>query len=263
MALGNDLAVNFYLEISDSIVSTAKVQLIQDDRIITAKISDLEKTADGLYKISVRMAATQMNDSITVMVKNGSDKVPSADYSIRQYCDTLLADESANEYHALIKEMLNYGAAAQAYFGYESDGAANEGITGAGQTAVPERAPEMSVNGTAGNVWFYGASLVYESKIAVRFYFSGDVSGCKFTVGEQTYTPVAKNGLYYIEVSDILPQNLGNAITVTVTSGEDTLTVSYSPLTYIVRINAKGSESLQNLMRALYNYHLAAKALAA
>lgn len=263
MALGNDLTVNFYLEISDSIVSTAKVQLIQDDRTITAKISDLEKTADGLYKISVHMAATQMNDTIMVMVKNGSDKAPSADYSIRQYCDTLLADESQTAYHALIKEMLNYGAAAQAFFGYESDGAANEGITGAGQTAVPESVPEMSVSGTAGSVRFYGASLVYESKIAVRFYFSGDVSGCKFTVGEQTYTPVAKNGLYYIEVSDILPQNLDETIVVTISSGEDTLTIAYSPLTYIVRMNAKGNETLQNLVCALYNYHLAAKALEA
>ncbi len=204
-----------------------------------------------------------MNDTITVIVKNGSDKAPPADYTIRQYCETVLADEKEARYHTLIREMLNYGAAAQAYFGYESDGMANEGITGAGQEAVPERAPEMTLSGKAGNVRFYGASLVYESRIAVRFYFTGDVSGCSFTVDGQTCTPAEKNGLYYIEVSDILPQNLDKQIPVTVTSGGETLTVSYSPLNYMVRMNARGNETLQSLMRALYNYHLAAKALAA
>ena len=39
------------------------------------------------------------------------------------------------------------------------------------------------------------------------------------------------------------------------------LSVSYSPMNYIVRMNAKGSDSLKALLKALYNYHLAAKAL--
>lgn len=45
-------------------------------------------------------------------------------------------------------------------------------------------------------------------------------------------------------------------MTVTGTNG-GSLAVSYSPMNYIVRMNAKGNENL----KALYNYHLAAKAL--
>ena len=65
-----------------------------------------------------------------------------------------------------------------------------------------------------------------------------------------------KNGMYYVEIADINPQDLDNAITVAV---NETLTVSYSPMNYIVRMSTKGSENLQALMKALYNYHLAAE----
>ena len=33
----------------------------------------------------------------------------------------------------------------------------------------------------------------------------------------------------------------------------------YGPMNYIVRMSEKGSVELQNLLKALYNYHLAAK----
>ena len=61
--------------------------------------------------------------------------------------------------------------------------------------------------------------------------------------------------MFYVEVEDILPQNLEEAVSVEV----DGLTVSYSPMNYIVRMNAKGSDALKNLMKALYNYHQAAE----
>ena len=65
---------------------------------------------------------------------------------------------------------------------------------------------------------------------------------------------------WYVEVADINPQDLDQTITVEV-NGE--LSVVYSPMTYMARMSAKGSENLQALLNALYNYHLAAKSLAA
>ena len=66
----------------------------------------------------------------------------------------------------------------------------------------------------------------------------------------------------YIEIADILPQNLDQQITVTIVSAEgNTMIVTYSPMNYIVRMNEKGNSALRALVKALYNYHLAAKAL--
>ena len=89
-----------------------------------------------------------------------------------------------------------------------------------------------------------------------------DVTGCTFTANGNTYTPVAKDGMHYVEIADILPQNLDQQITLTVTDANgNTLTAAYSPMNYIVRMNEKGSDTLKALVKALYNYHLAAKAL--
>ena len=127
---------------------------------------------------------------------------------------------------------------------------------------VPETAADLITRDKISNLSFHGASLVYRDRIAVRYYFTGDVTGCTFSANGNTYTPVAKDGLHYVEIPDILPQNLDQQITLTVTDANgNTLTVAYSPMNYIVRMNEKGSDTLKALVKALYNYHLATKAL--
>ena len=267
VTLQDDLQVNFHLNISQSIESTARVRIVVGEEGYTFRVSGLEKTEDGLYVASVNIAAAQMTDFIFVTVINGSDLAETASYTVRGYADTILADESFSEYHTLVKEMLNYGAAAQLYFDYEEENLANEGITDAGSVEIPDSVDsELSVAGNAEGVTFYGASLIFRNKIAVRYYFQfkGDINDCSFTVNDTTYAPQLKDGLYYVEIADILPQDLDQAITLTVTDADgNALNVAYNPMNYIVRMNEKGSDTLKALVKALYNYHLAAKALRA
>ena len=262
IALQDDYAVNFNLQISESIESTAKVRLTVGDETATYSVSELKKTADGYFRLTANISAVQMNDFITVMVTNGREIGSNTTYTVRQYCDTILANESYSQYHPLVKEMLNYGAMAQIYFDYDTEYLANDGITGVAATDVPKTAEKVTVSDQISNVNFYGASLVYRDRIAVRYYFTGDVADCTFTANGNTYTPVAKDGMHYVEIADILPQDLDRQITLTVTGADgNVLTVSYSPMNYIVRMNEKGSDTLKALVKALYNYHLAAKAL--
>lgn len=261
IALQDDFEVKLYLQVSESIQSTAQVKLSVGKQTTTRNIAELEKTEDGYFLLRVALTATQMNETITVQVISGDTLGEESSYTVRQYCDTVLADESKSQYHALIKEMLNYGAMAQLYFGYDTENLVNEGITGVATEEIPEETEEMAISGNLSNLEYYGASLVYRNRIAVRFYFTGDVRGCTFTVAGNSYVPVAKNEMYYIEITDILPQNLDQQITLTVTDADgNTLTVIYGPMNYIVRMNQKGDEKTKNLLKALYNYHLAAKA---
>jgi len=245
IALGDNIGVNFVMALTDTDV----VDVTVNGNAVACTI------ADG--KISIYVAAAQMMDEIAISV-NG---MPLANtYSVRRYADAILADASQSDCHELVKNMLNYGAASQSYFGYNSDHLANDGIAVEAAT-VPAEGGEVTVSGEAQGIRFYGASLVHENKIAVRFYFAGSIEGIDFGA----YTVNQKNGMYYIEVADIVPQNLENDIVVSVSDGANTLTVAYAPVDYIIRMYNKidAAENTRALVQALYGYYLAAEAYTA
>ena len=254
VTLGDKIGANFYVAIDETNVPNTIVKITVNEETVT---HSPKAPVDGKYVFSVDLAAAQMTDTILVEVICG-ETVIQKEYTIRQYADYILND--ANGYDAktktLVKEMLNYGAAAQSYFGYNTQNPANADIEGAGSVAVPEATDtELNVTGSVAGLRFYGASLVFDSKTSVRFYFTGDVTGCTFESDGISYTTTEKNGMWYVEIADINPHELDRAITLTVNG---TLSVTYSPMIYMVRMSKNGSESLKVLLQAMYNYHLAA-----
>jgi hypothetical protein len=210
-----------------------------------------------------KMAAAQMTDDIAVKITVAGELVWNKTYSVRQYADYILAGDYTDTVKNLVKEMLSYGAAAQVYFDYNETSLATDNLdlTGVGSVDVPKTAAtEQRVEGKIDALKYYGASLVYESKIAVRFYFTGDVADCSFTVNGENVPVKEKNGMWYVEIGQINPDALQNMITVCITKGDQALTVSYSPMNYMVRMNGRESTSveLKALLKAMYNYHLAA-----
>ena len=220
------------------------------------------------------MAAAQMMDAITIQIV-GSNAAPET-YTIRQYADTVLADDTKSDYHALVKVMLNYGAMAQVYFNHNAENLANAGIEGFGTAEVTEATYETTIyEGTVDGISFYSASLVYGSKVAVRLYFkvlSGSIEDYTFStvlpdaetgIEANVLTPVAKGDYYYIEFANITPDKWNEAVNLYVTKGEQNIQVHYSPLSYMVRMSGKATsgDALKNLLKAMYNYHLAAKNL--
>ena len=248
LTLGGDLSVNFVVDVHEDIADTAKI-------IVT--VAGEENVYDAAEKVTVNVAAAQMNDEITVQIVNGEDVSAVKTYTVLQYAQYVLADESLSNYHQLVKEMLNYGGFAQIYFEYNDKNPVNTDLEGVGAEEVPaDAAAEMEVSGKVDGISFYGATLLFRNKIAVRYYFTGAITNVN--AGDYTYTIGQKDGLSYVEIADINPQDLDNAIAVTV---NETLTVSYSPMNYIVRMSTKGSDNLKALMKAIYNYHLAAEVI--
>ena len=248
IALGEDIGVKFHLNSADYTVTTTV-----NGAAVTPAISE--------NVVTVNVAAAQMTDKIGLTVKNGEEIVHTGEYSVRQYAETILNGEYDDYIKDMVKEMLNYGAYAQEYFNYKPNSTlANAGYELENNASVPSEVPSVASEGSAEGVSLYGMSLVFQSKIAVRFYFvvNGNANDHTFKVGETAYKAVKKDGLYYVEVGNINPQNLDKEITVTV---DDTLAVSYSPLNYIVRKynDAASSETLKNMVQAMYGYHLEAK----
>ena len=236
VSLGDDLTMNLVAEVD--LETTANVTFNGQTTAYTAE--------DGKITVSVHMAAAQMTDEIKLQLVKNDTVVLEKTYSIRKYAEEILAGDYTDADKEMVRYMLAYGGAAQTYFEYQADNLASAGIE-AEMAEVPESAQtEMAVAGDAEGIAFYGASLVYRNKLAVRFYFTGNGDGIEGAV--------SKDGMFYVEVADILPQDLDQAVTVNVAG----ITVSYSPLNYIVRMNGKGTDAVKAMVKALYNYYLAA-----
>ena len=244
ISLGDNIGVKFHLNSADYTVTTtvngAEVAPVISENVVT-----------------VNVAAAQMNDTIVLTVKNGEETVHTGEYSVRQYAETILNGDYADYVKEMVKEMLNYGAAAQNYFGYNDSNLANAGYELDSSAEVPTEVPAITVEDKLAGISLYGMSLVFRNKTAVRFYFnvSGNIADYTFSQG----TPVQKDGKYYVEIDNINPQDLANDITLSVNDGA--LSVTYSPLNYIVRKynNADSSAELKALVQAMYGYHLEAK----
>jgi len=244
IALGDNVGVNFRLNSADYTVTTTV-----NGEAVTPAISD--------NLVTVNVAAAQMNDPIVLTVKNGEETVHTGEYSVRQYAEYILEGDYADYVKNMVLQTLNYGAAAQTYFNYNAGNLANAGYELEASEEIPTEVPAISLEDNLAGISLYGISLVFRNKIAVRFYFktTEDIANFTFSQG----TPEQKDGMYYIEVGNINPQELANDITLSVNDGA--LTVTYSPLNYIVRKynDASSSAELKALVQAMYGYHLEAK----
>ena len=258
IVLADNIGANFYVEVPEGTADAAVKVTVADDTK-TCKLT--APNAKGLYPVSVDVAAAQMTENITLqLVADGTEYAP-VSYSIRDYAVRILTGNYAAGVKTLVKHMLNYGAAAQEYFGVKTDAPANADF-GLDYTAqYPAEYPELAVEGQLAGVRLYGASLVMTNKVAVRYYFAADsLEGITFRANGTAYASAEKDGLFYVEIPGILPQQYGDTIVLTAEKGEEQLEIAYSPLTYMVRMSQKGSEKMKALVNAMYGYHRAAAA---
>ena len=251
IVLSDDIGLNFVLTLTES----DEVQVNVDGKEVPA---ELTKNQDGTYQVFIEVVAAQMTSEIQIVV-NGQPVEKT--YSVRDYADVILSGEYTDSVKALVNNMLVYGGAAQRYFNVNTGDYADKNITVADVT-VPDDNLSVEVSDQLDGINFYGASLVMRSKTAVRFYFKAEsVQGLTFTVNGKVYEPEKSNGMYYVEVADIDPQELADVLSVVVSDSTNELSFSYSPMNYITRMHhkAESSEQLKAMVKAMYGYYLAAK----
>lgn len=260
--LGDDLTMQFYIVVEEGYEDAA----LTVTALGTQKqyvIREMTPDENGYYVVAVEMAAAQMTEEVALYMTSSAGELINKTYTVRDYALALINGDYSDEIKALAKQMLNYGAMAQKYFNYKTDALANAGLEITPAT-VPTEAEKVVVNGRVSGIRLYGATLVLKGKIAVRYYFqaTAGVEDCSFTVGETPCEVKEKDGLYYVEVADIAPDAYSEDITLTVSSEEESLSVTYSPMHYIVRKSNSDSSSaaLKNLLQGLYGYHDAAVA---
>ena len=155
LILGDDIGVKFTLNSADYTVIT------------TVNGAEVTPTISG-ETVKVNVAAAQMTDTIGLTVKNGEETVHTGEYSVREYADTILGGSYDAEVKDMVKQMLNYGAAAQTYFNYNTEKLANAGYELETAAAVPTDVPEITVEDDLSGIGLYGLSLVFLNSSSSR-----------------------------------------------------------------------------------------------
>lgn len=152
LSLTGNIGVNFYMELSDDVVNdesaymnftlpngtTSKVYVsgTHEDGS-TATTDTTVKDGVTYYVFTCEVAAKEMTSDIKAqMIGNNGEKTGKVyTYTVKEYADYILSHTSADEGDVskatiqLVKGMLNYGGAAQKYFGYKADKLASDGLT--------------------------------------------------------------------------------------------------------------------------------------
>ena len=260
IVLGDDIGANFYFDLPKTVADMSVLKVTVDGETESHDLSQQNPDAEGLYLIPVDVAAAQMTEAITLQLVIDGVDCEAVTYTVREYADTILTGTYVDEIKALVKHMLNYGANAQVYFDVNTDDLANAGYA-LEEVQIPALDPELAVNNGISGIRFYGASLIMNSQITVRYYFTADsVEGVTFTANGKNYTAGHTNNMFYVDVPGINPHEYSNSIVLSAVKGEETLEVTYSPMTYIVRMSKKGSDAMKALVKAMYGYHEAAVA---
>ena len=278
LSIAGNIAVNFYFDFSEEMARNASVAIaVAEDQPVVLHAAEAKKTASG-YRFTASVAVRQMTDTIRLQVmKDGKPVGRPARFSVRQYADILLKDEK-NQYPAAAKEfaraMLYHGAAMQEYKQHNTEKLATHGLPGldaleaAANAVQPETLPRPTRKGTApSGLALHGMNLSLEDETTLRFYFTKTkeyVPGKdSFTIDARPFQKQEDDRYICIEAANIPASGLDDPIQLTVTDKVNTLTVSYTPLSYArsVLLDKTASPALQKVARSLVVYNAAANGL--
>ena len=261
MILGNELAMQFafkqasIVEGSDyAVVVTKGYSDDRGDKTIVIPQSEWKATnvnGEPYYYVSFNgIAAKEMNDEIQVQVVAGGDIAVSDVFtnSIRAYALDQLRKTDKAETKTLYVDMLNYGAAAQTYFGYDAENLVNADLTEE-EKAYGTETVELENKLVAGEN--YAASqLNLASSIQLRVKFNNINSSMKAVVkftnhmGREIEVEVPGSEFMYsgtvVVVDEIVAADYAQDVTITVynANGEVVANAVDSVASYIARMSA-------------------------
>ena len=212
-------------------------EMFDGDTAIDPQIIELTETAtvtvngEERYAYIVEgFAAPEIASEVTATLygedENGNVVYGKAvNYSLRQYAaNQIKSANSSAEFKTMMVDFLNYGAAAQTYFGYNTTDLANNGLTEeqlALGTAERELVSAFALTDSSTTAArFSSANLEFESKITIIAITN--INGETYTANKDTWYAVAKYTNY-----------LGEEITLTIPFSDARIGVDASGRTYI------------------------------
>ena len=274
ISLDGDIAVNFYMELSDSVIAhkdsaymhftipvgngTTEQDMLVKDALVK------EWNGKEYYVFKCRVAAKEMTSEIKAQMIDGDLAGTEYTYSVKEYADYLIehADEREDLAAAvpLVKAMLNYGGYSQVYFDKNPGTLANAGLTDA-EKALGD--PEINIadpviSNLPEGVTFEGATLSLKSETTLSLYFKSS-NTLEFSCDGYTVEKATSGGYQIARIRGIKAKNIGDVLTLKIDGSE---AIFYSPLNYCKNVLDGGTddENLIKVVKALYLYWQAADA---
>ena len=253
------------------------------------KVTDYKET-DKYYVFSYKGINPQlMNDNVTAVLhaKNKSEEYTSPEkiMSVKEYAYTMLDRYSGDEHsklRTLLVDLLNYGAAAQIYAGYQTDNLVNSDLTDVQKDWASKDTTEFKnirnlnyktiSNPTA--EW-KTCSLVLKNSIMVKVKFSAKdvenktveivLKNAKFTYTKDDFVNNG-DGTYYVYCNELFANELSDDLLFTIYENgvpcSNTMLFSVESYARLVRDNYK-DKPLDKMTTAMMLYGKSAKAYGA
>ena len=287
--LNDVVVINYYLADAQNTFTANSRVLVDGERIAPVREGDnwylplRESTAKEMARQSTVQLVAEDTEGVS---HYGSSHT----VSVRGYAETMLAGTdwsapgSARLGRVMIS-MLDYGAEAQKYFGYQTEDLANKNLTAADREHMTVYTPEnLGAYLTDGRTTddpeelYYASSCVLGSSQALRFYLQlpesrQDREALSFRVNYRNYngqprTAVKRfaelaesnaSGIYYFEVAGMAAADVQTEVTLTVEkAGVTVAKIKDSIASYCARVHALHEEA-RDLADALLVYGLSAQ----
>lgn len=281
VTLGDELGLNFYLDIPEAaVVSGAKAVMNGPKGEQTVLLSSAPKDGDE-YKLTYKVNAVQADNDISIKVVDSNDEAMELysasgskyengikTYSVNRYLVAAMQYEGITD-KAPVRATYTYCAYAAKWkygTGLPDDGYVNELPNPSAD--VLDAFKVVKIN-TSSSIKITGYSLVLDSKTAIRLYFTvnDDVQDHVIRVGDNTLTPVLSGSKadgfneYYVEITGIGAGNLETQYTVVFDQAGDNYQVKLSAMSYVRNVLRQKdkyadicSEELCDLVTAIYAY---------
>ena len=222
-----------------------------------------QAVVDGENVVTAPVNAKEMNDTVNFSIMVDGEVFDEQSYttSVKEYADAILANNDHADWHELIRAMLNYGAAAQNLFDYNTENPVAD-LTDFDFDMKDVEGNDIGLPTVVGDktiISDLSASLVLESDTALKLYFK-NVTGAELTVtvnNEAAQLTEASNGLLCLIISDIAADDLANEFVVSINNGALVITISACEWAKTAVMN-ETDEDLVTLAKALAAYAYAA-----
>ena len=285
ITIDGSIGVNFYMTLGDNVLSnadTAYMQFTVNGKTQKVKISEASR-AEDYYIFRCNVVAKEMTDTITAQIylSEGNPDGDAYTYTVRDYAVYILDHQSVygKAVVDVVNEMLNYGAAAQIYFNYNTSDLANSVVNDSNKPSMFEGAYKFidvlsrityrdfgTYNDefvtTVGDVKLSMASLSLKSTLTLKLYFENVPEGTFFEYKDKEIA-TTKSGKYtVVTIEGINPYYINAWVEIDVSYGETNGTIIYNPLKYVYNVmkadyDTKVTWQLKQLMSSLIEFDFA------